>query len=52
MEYVAEIWFGNVVLKIDLETYNRADEVAALEVAQKIAEKLGGECFSIHAQEE
>ena len=52
MEYVAEIWFGNVVLKIDLENYNGADEEETLEVAQKIAEKLGGECFSIHAQEE
>lgn len=51
MEYTAEIWFGNVVLKIDLETYNRADEAAALEVAKNIAEKLGGECFSIYVQE-
>lgn len=52
MEYAVEIWLGNVVLKIDLETYNRAGEAAALEVAQKVAEKLGGECFSIYAKEE
>jgi len=51
MEYAAEIWFGNVVLKIDLETYNRADEAEALEVAQKIAKKLGGEVDMIYAQE-
>ena len=36
MEYAAEIWFGNVVLKIDLETYNKADEQPDLRVAEAL----------------
>lgn len=39
MEYTAEIWFGNVVVNIELENYNGIGENSVLEVAKKVSKK-------------
>ena len=53
MEYAAELWFGNTMLKIKLENFGGGeDEEAVIAVAQKIAEKLGGDCYDVTANKE
>ena len=52
MKYTAEIWFGNTIMKIELDNTQGVDYDDTLEVAKKIATKLGGDCWHVELEEE
>lgn len=52
MSYTADIWFNGIYTTIKLESCGGSKAEGVLLVAQQIANKLGGECFSVNKQEE
>mgnify|MGYP003403368584 CR=1 FL=1 len=52
MKYTADIWFDGIYTTIKLESCDGSKADSVLLVAQQIADKIGGECFSVNKQEE